>query len=313
VLVLDGADALRGLPDLAEVLEHGPAVGICVLAVDGDRSGLPSEAGAVLDLTNPARPSLDLPGCTASELVVDRVGPWWAERLSRALAPLRDATPAAGDDALPTSLTLTEVLAHRFDEQPATTADPSPRPEAAQVVRGWGRAPHCTTVPVGRAAEGVFSIDLAIDGPHVLVAGTTGSGKSELLRTLVAALAVTNRPEHLSMVLVDYKGGAAFRDCEPLPHVAAVVTDLDEHLAGRALTSLKAELTRREHLLARAGVADFLSYQRSSSATDPPLSRLVIVIDEFRALAEELPQFVDGVVRIAALGRSLGVHVVLAT
>ena len=161
------------------------------------------------------------------------------------------------------------------------------------------------------------AIDLAADGPHVLVAGTTGAGKSELLRTMVASLAVHNRPEHLSLVLIDYKGGAAFRECESLPHVAGVVTDLDDHLADRALTSLNAELKRRERLLAAAGVADFVAYQAcstpQSSQPREPLARLVIVIDEFRALAEELPDFVDGMVRVAALGRSLGTHLVLAT
>jgi S-DNA-T family DNA segregation ATPase FtsK/SpoIIIE len=304
VVVLDGASALRGLPDLAEVLEHGPSVGICVVAVNGDRAGLPSEAGAVVDLTAPHRASLQLPGGAATDLVVDRVGPWWADRLSRGLAPLRDATPGERNRSLPTSLGLSDLLT-----DPGSTEGL----DAATLASTWARCPHRTSVPVGQTTDGAFTIDLADDGPHILVAGTTGAGKSELLRSLVASLAVHNRPEHLSFVLVDYKGGAAFRECAGLPHVAGLVTDLDDHLADRALSSLTAELKRRERLLADAGVADFVSYQASSTSTSTPLARLVIVIDEFRALAEELPRFVDGMVRVAALGRSLGVHLVLAT
>ncbi len=304
VVVLDGASALRGLPDLAEVLEHGPSVGICVLAVTGDRAGLPSEAGAVVDLTTPAHSSLHLPGGAATDVVVDRVGLWWADRLSRGLAPLRDATPGEQNRSLPTSLGLAELLT-----DPVSTHGL----DADMLARAWAQRPHRTSVPVGQTTDGPFTVDLASDGPHILVAGTTGAGKSELLRSFVASLAVHNRPEHLSFVLIDYKGGAAFRECETLPHVAGLVTDLDDHLAHRALASLTAELKRRERLLADAGVADFVSYQASSVSASTCLARLVIVIDEFRALAEELPQFVDGMVQVAALGRSLGVHVVLAT
>lgn len=302
LLLLDGAAALRGLPDLAVLLEHGPRVGICVIAVDLDRGGLPSQARAVLDLTDPAAPMLHLPGAAPAPLVVDQVGPWWADRLSRGLARLRDVTPGPAVSSLPTRVGLLDVLG-------------VDRPEAmsTKLVHAWSRTVPGCSVPIGHTAEGMLRIDLAADGPHALVAGTTGAGKSELLRTLVASLAVHHSPARLTMVLIDYKGGAAFRDCAPLPHVAAVVTDLDEHLAARALVSLRAELKRRERVLAAAGMTDFLAYQSSAASTETPLPRLVIVIDEFRALAEELPEFIDGMVAVAALGRSLGVHLVLAT
>ena len=245
---------------------------------------------------------LHQPGSAPALLVADQVGPWWADRLSRGLAPLRDAAPGTAAGSLPARVGLSAVLG--LDQHESM---------AHALALAWSASARSTVVPIGHTANGPFRIDLAADGPHVLVAGTTGAGKSELLRTLVASLAVHHRPEHLSMVLIDYKGGAAFRDCAPLPHVAAVVTDLDEHLAARALVSLRAELKRRERLLAAAGVADFPAYERSSASSVSPLARLVIVIDEFRALAEELPQFIDGMVAVAALGRSLGVHLVLAT
>jgi S-DNA-T family DNA segregation ATPase FtsK/SpoIIIE len=301
LLLLDGAAALRGVPGLAEVLARGPDVGVCCIAVDTAVSQLPAEARALLNLGRPDHPILTGAGLGAvAGLVVDRVGPWWAERLSRALAPLRDATPATGPSELPSRVSLGEVSG--FD-----VTDP------AAIAATWEASAWATSVPVGAGRDGTYLVDLASEGPHVLVGGTTGSGKSELLRTLVVSLAAHNRPEQLSLVLVDYKGGAAFRECAALPHTAGVVTDLDDRLADRALRSLRAELRRREQVLARAGASDHAGYLRSPAARSNPLPRLVVVIDEFRALAEDLPAFVEGMVRLAALGRSLGVHLVMAT
>ena len=112
------------------------------------------------------------------------------------------------------------------------------------------RRPASTTVILGSGYDGPVGFDLVRDGPHALIAGTTGSGKSELLQSLVASASLVNRPDELVFVLVDYKGGSAFRDCVRLPHVLGMVTDLDSHLVERALASLGAELRRREQLLA---------------------------------------------------------------
>jgi S-DNA-T family DNA segregation ATPase FtsK/SpoIIIE len=163
-------------------------------------------------------------------------------------------------------------------------------------------------VVIGEGFDGPFRLDIRKDGPHALIAGTTGSGKSELLQTLVASLAVANSPEQLTFVLVDYKGGSAFKDCARLPHTVGMVTDLDTHLVSRALTSLGAELKRREHLLAVPGAKDLEDYwalQRRDPSL-PTIPRLAIVIDEFASLKAELPDFVTGLVTIAQRGRSLG-------
>ena len=126
---------------------------------------------------------------------------------------------------------------------------------------------------------------------------------------------MANRPDAMTFVLVDYKGGSAFKDCVSLPHTVGMVTDLDTHLVSRALESLSAELTRREHMLAAAGAKDIEDYTllQDRDARLAPLPRLLIVIDEFASMARELPDFVTGLVNIAQRGRSLGIHLILAT
>ncbi len=176
--------------------------------------------------------------------------------------------------------------------------------------RAGGPDPGLRT-PLGVGEDGTFVLDLVRDGAHGLVGGTTGSGKSELLRSLVAGLAVHADPEHLTFVLVDYKGGAAFDVCSRLPHVVGLVTDLDEQLGERALRALGAELHHRERTLRAAGVADLRDYL--ALGRPQPLPRLVVVIDEFATLAKELPDFLAALVGIAQRGRTLGVHLLLAT
>lgn len=184
------------------------------------------------------------------------------------------------------------------------------------VVDRWAahRASDRVVATLGVALDGVVEIDLDRDGPHALVGGTTGSGKSELLRTFVASLALCRSPDEVSFVLVDYKGGATFDACAALPHVVGVVTDLDEHLAERVLRSFEAELRRREAVLRALGAADLVSARRAGGANAAEgLARLVVVVDEFAVLATEHPQFLGSLVDIAQRGRSLGVHLVLAT
>ena len=300
VLVVDRTGALADLAGLARLLQDGPSVGITAICLDEDQRRLPTACVAVASIRGDLGAHLHVARAGAAPLpntIADRVGSPWADTVARALASLVDAGSEAAT-SIPTSSRLLAVL---------DLETPTP----AAVIAGWARGGR-PVATLGIGVDGPLEIDLDHDGPHALVAGTTGAGKSELLQSLIAALAVNNSPADLSFVLIDYKGGAAFADCARLPHTAGLVTDLDPHLTERALRSLGAELTRREALFAAAGAKDLTTYQRGRPGSEP-VGRLVLVVDEFAALAEELPQFVNGLISIAQRGRSLGIHLVLAT
>lgn len=182
-------------------------------------------------------------------------------------------------------------------------------PQAVPLAALLGDAPAAPglAAPLGMTAEGPIVLDLVSDGPHAVVAGTTGSGKSELLVSWVLGMAAGRAPTEVSFVLVDFKGGAAFAPLAGLPHVLGTLSDLDERLARRAIESLRAEIVRRERVLAAAG-------SRSIDELPPgALARLVVVVDEFAALLAERGDLHALFADLAARGRSLGVHLVLCT
>ncbi|RJL33548.1 FtsK/SpoIIIE domain-containing protein [Bailinhaonella thermotolerans] len=309
LVVLDGAQVLRALPGMPQVLRQGPHVGVYTVAIDDDQRLLPEECATVATIDDEGSVRLRGGGLDAlGRVLADQVSPAWCDRLARSLAPVRDVSRADGDALIPEAARLLDLL---------DLADPS----ADVIASWWRRGGRTTSVPIGIGADGIFTVDLRVDGPHGLIAGTTGAGKSELLQTLITSLAVANRPDEMTFVLIDYKGGSAFKDCARLPHTVGMVTDLDGHLTERALESLAAELRRRERLLLEAGAKDIDDYQDLRDAARvtrrggglPALPRLVLIIDEFAALVSELPDFVTGLVDIARRGRSLGVHLILAT
>ncbi|HIW63048.1 MAG TPA: type VII secretion protein EccCa [Candidatus Stackebrandtia excrementipullorum] len=155
-------------------------------------------------------------------------------------------------------------------------------------------------------------------GPHGLIIGATGSGKSELLRTVVTGLAVTHSSEELNFVLVDFKGGATFATLDRMPHTSAVITNLEDelHLVDRMADAISGEMTRRQELLRSAGnfvsQRDYEKARRAGAELDP-LPSLLVICDEFSELLSAQPEFIELFVMIGRLGRSLGVHLILAS
>ncbi len=238
-------------------------------------------------------------------------------RMARALAPLVDSgVPVEDESDLPRSVSFLTLVGTEIAESHESVIERWG--ENRSIITGpYAAAPVARPKPgnlravIGQSAGGTFSIDLKSDGPHALVGGTTGAGKSELLQAWILGMAVAHSPQRLTFLLVDYKGGSAFRDCVNLPHTVGLVTDLSQHLVRRALASLSAELKYREHILAQYKAKDLAELERRGEAAAPP--SLVIVVDEFAALVQEVPEFVDGVVNVAQRGRSLGLHLILAT
>ncbi|MFZ3560808.1 type VII secretion protein EccCa [Streptomyces sp. BH055] len=238
-----------------------------------------------------------------------------AEGIARMLAPLRlsaesavEGTPVSGPVDFPALLGIDDPAALDLTRLWAPRTD-----------RDFLRVPIALTdrhEPVLLDLKESSQLGM---GPHGLCVGATGSGKSELLRTLVLALATTHSPEDLALVLVDYKGGATFAPFTKLPHVAGMITNLENQagLVERVHTSLAGEVKRRQQVLKDAGnIADIGSYAHLGATTRPdlePLPHLCVVIDEFGELITAKPEFIDLFLSIGRIGRSIGVHLLLSS
>lgn len=304
LVVVDGATLLEGRPCPLRDLLAG-AAGPCGGLVLTTR--LPALCTSVVTATAEGVGQVRE---VASGEVVDKVllnGMPIAEarQTARALARFEDPELRVEGAGLPDRISLLPLLGLE-----SVSAD-------AVGTRWRERAPALRVRAVlGVTERELFTVDLDDDGPHALIGGTTGSGKSELLRTLIASMAVDADPEHLTFALVDYKGGGALDECAELPHTVGLVTDLDEQLSERALRCLEAEIRHRELLLRETGLSHVRDYQRLRDTERPelePMPRLAVVIDEFATLVKALPDFVDSLVSIAQRGRSLGVHLIMAT
>ncbi|TFC84630.1 FtsK/SpoIIIE domain-containing protein [Cryobacterium sp. TMT3-29-2] len=275
-----------------------PAGSGLIIALAGTLEALPVGCDTIVRMQGPGRAEVLRSGVHAwgtgfrPELIT-------VEQALRVARVLSDRAATAGlvptSRAVPASVALGELTGFR---------------PGHRVRQGQSRSPSLRcAIGVGEAGE--VSLDLVGAGPHAVVGGTTGSGKSELLVTWVAAMAAVASPAEVTFLLVDFKGGAAFAPLCALPHCVGLITDLDGHQSARALASLAAELRYRERVLGRAGARDIVHLWGQDSGGMLP--RLVIVVDEFATMLTAFPDLHALFIDIAARGRSLGVHLILCT
>ncbi|HYH77418.1 MAG TPA: FtsK/SpoIIIE domain-containing protein, partial [Arthrobacter sp.] len=313
VIVEDDAPVDRGR--LTRLAERGPDSGVHVMWVATDIQSLPAACRdfMVVDgdhgtTTGQVRLGRHTYPVSCESLDADLAG-----QLARMLSPVMDVgKPISDDSDLPRAVSYATLIGKDFLDNPQAVAERWTENNSVHATAVANRKDNGTLrALVGSKGVEPLYLDLKNEGPHALVGGTTGAGKSEFLQSWVMGMAAAYSPDRVSFLFVDYKGGAAFADCLHLPHTVGLVTDLSQHLVRRALTSLRAELHHREHLLNRKKAKDLLALQREADPDAPPY--LIIIVDEFAALATEVPEFVDGVVDVAARGRSLGLHLILAT
>ena len=300
---------------LVGLAEDGPDVGVHTIWVARDLAHVPAACRTVLEaFADRWRAHFVREGEIVGMTGIESLSSPVAERFGRALAPIVDAGARVLDESdFPRSVALSQIVpGDILGSGEAILRNWSGTDSlVANWLPGVERNTGQLSAIIGQGSAGPVEIDLRTHGPHALVGGTTGSGKSEFLQTWIFSLAANYAPDRLTFLLVDYKGGAAFADCVDLPHTVGLVTDLNTHLVRRALTSLRAELRDREGLLAEKGAKDLVALERRGDPDAPPT--LVIVIDEFAALVNEIPEFVDGVIDVAQRGRSLGLHLIMAT
>ncbi|ANJ27899.1 FtsK/SpoIIIE domain-containing protein [Agromyces aureus] len=312
-------DAPVDRPRLTQVIERGADAGIFTIFLAPTVESLPAACRTFIDATDgldKARVGYVRAGEDYRDAVIEGVSNQYAEVFAKRLAPVVDSSSVTADSTdLPRSVSLLRLLGTDLAAQPSTAVERW-RQNNSILDRTRGVRPRLKRAGtlkafIGQGSPDAMSLDLRTQGPHALVGGTTGSGKSEFLQAWVLGMAAEYSPDRVTFLFVDYKGGSAFADCVELPHCVGLVTDLSPHLVRRALTSLRAELHHREHLFNRKKAKDLLELEKRQDPETPPA--LVLVIDEFAALAGEVPEFVDGVVDIAQRGRSLGIHLIMAT
>jgi len=318
VVVIDGYrpdHPANSMPAFRELLARARELEAILVLLSEARELEPTEIDARVSVTEQGSGSWQRSGPNAplrSDVALDSADVGMSEAIARSLAPLRLKGWGDGGRGM-TSVRLLDVLGldalEGFDPQVPQV----PRPRALEL-----------RVPVAVQSDGeLLELDLkqAAEGgmgPHGILVGATGSGKSELLRTLVAGLAARHSPEALSFVLIDYKGGAAFAELSRLPHVAGLITSLqrDLTLVDRMRDALIGEQQRRQQMLLEAGELDDIIAYQSRRAVDPelePMPNLLVIVDEFAELLTARPEFIDLFVSIGRVGRSLGIHLLFSS
>lgn len=290
-------------PNFNAVIERGRELGIYTICLVSDMRWVPSTAGGYIKLES-GQLRLAIAGKAGFETTarLDNVPLEKSEGLARKLASLSDDMVVSSSE-LPRVVRFSELLGLK------DLAPDWKDPEDPNI--SW------RPVEVGITSFGKplrINLNEGVHGVHGIIAGTTGSGKSEFLLTFLMALAVRHGPDRLNLLLIDFKGGSTFKDIVGLPHAVGMITDLSGNETERALIAINSELDRRKRLLNEIKVTNIREYRREQQRRNlRPIPNLMIAIDEFDEMMRDFPEFVDELIRVAKQGRSLGVHLLFAT
>ena len=329
VILFDKEGDIREQPLFSQILKSGKGLGIYSVFICDRMEDIPSECESVIAIDKKHRFKYSITGTEgfSSTGTVDRVRLLQVDNLAHRLLPI--AARALGRSGrIPPKVNMLQLYSVKDDKK----VREAQRVEEIDILSRWldmdilkeedGLLPYPVSIGNESYAQHL-EIHLAEnkDGPHGLVAGTTGSGKSELLQTIVTSLAIEHHPYFVNFLLIDFKGGSTFSLFEKMPHVVGFVSNLDKPSANRALEAIKAENLRRQEFLDKQGdeVDDIIEYHRKLArkgaldASWEPLPHLFIVVDEFAQMAKDMPNFLPELVEIGRIGRSLGIHLILAT
>lgn len=313
LIIVDGVGLVTVYTALGQLLRDGGAYGIIVVVLTDDWANMPEHCAAMVEVDQRmGRWTRAGEAWPATPFQPDRLDRSGIEQLARRLATIRLNEVGVGQN-LPRHVRLLDLLAAYFSAN-----HPVPTRWQELPTNAW----HAD-VPIGSVGDGKplhLNLNEQQHGPHGIIAGTTGAGKSVLLQSIITALAVTHGPDRLNLLLIDFKGGAALAPFAPWPHTTGFVTDLDGRMATRAIAAITSELRRRKTMLRTVtesygvhieNIADY----RALADKYPlePLPNLLIILDEFDEMARSCPDFVSALVRVVKQGRSLGIHLLIAT